>query len=62
MEKSQINQAIGDAFSNLAELNTKVYDYWIGELYANDGSLNNEKWNEQTLHEMEKDVMMNSAA
>lgn len=60
MKQSQINLAISDAFSNLAVLNTKVYDYWIDELYTNDGSLNDEKWNEQTLHDMEKDVMMNS--
>lgn len=56
----QITDAISNAFSNLAQLNQMVYDYWISELYTDDGDMIAEMWNEQTLYEMEKDVMYNS--
>jgi len=56
----QITEAISNAFSNLAQLNEMVYDYWISELYTDDGDMIAEMWNEQTLYEMEKDVMYNS--
>ena len=63
MTQTEINDAINAAFANLAELNEQVYDYWISELYdvnVDFGSMIVEKWNEQTLYEMEKDVMFNS--
>jgi hypothetical protein len=56
----QITDAISNAFSNLAQLNEQVYDYWISELYTVNGEMIAEMWNEQTLNEMEKDVMYNS--
>ena len=60
MTQQQINDAIAQAFLNLSELNEQVYDYWINELYTVDGNFVETKWNEQTLYEMEKDVMFNS--
>jgi hypothetical protein len=60
MTQTDINNAISQAFLNLSELNEMVYDYWVTELYTVDGNFVEEKWNEQTLSEMEKDVMFNS--
>lgn len=52
-----INEAISNAFSNLADLAPQVYDYWITELYTEDGDMITEEWNESNLNLMEKDVM-----
>jgi hypothetical protein len=60
MTQTQINDAISNAFANLAELNEQVYDYWVSELYNVDGDLIDEVWNEKTLRKMEDDVMFNS--
>ncbi len=50
------NEAISNAFSNLAEVAPQVYDYWISELYTVDGDIIAEEWNESNLNLMEKDV------
>jgi len=60
MNQTEINAAISQAFANLSVLNESVYDYWVSELYAPNGDINSEKWNEKTLDEMEIDVMQNS--
>lgn len=60
MTQTEICDAISAAFNNLSHLNEQVYDYWISELYTDDGELIVEMWNENTLNEMEKDVMYNS--
>ena len=60
MTQTEINDAIAQAFLNLSEVNEMLYDYWISELYTVDGDFVEEKWNERTLYEMEKDVMYNS--
>jgi hypothetical protein len=60
MTQIEINDAISNAFANLAELNEQVYDYWVSELYNVDGDLIDEVWNEETLRKMEDDVMFNS--
>ena len=57
MNQQQINEAISSAFSNLAELSSQVYDYWISELYI-DYEMLDEMWSEDTLHLMEQDVLM----
>lgn len=64
MTQSEINDAINTAFFNLSTLNQMVYDYWLSELYTFEdgdyGDMIPEMWNEQTLNEMEKDVMEQS--
>ena len=60
MNQVQINTAISDAFSNLAEVNVDLYDYYVNRLYTVDGDFVKEEWNEKTLSEMEDDVMYNS--
>jgi hypothetical protein len=57
MNHAQLFDAISAAFSNLSELSAQVYDYWISELYDNDGDINLPQWNEQNLKLMEDDVM-----
>jgi hypothetical protein len=60
MQQIEINTAISDAFSNLAEVNVDLYDYYVNRLYTVDGDFVKEEWNEKTLQEMEDDVMYNS--
>ena len=60
MTQTEINGAISQAFATLSNLNEQVYDYWVSELYTLDGAMIDEMWNEQTLYEMETDVMQNS--
>ena len=60
MTQTDINNAISEAFSNLATLNEDLYDYYVNKLYTVDGNFVNEEWNEQTLSQMEDDVMHNS--
>jgi hypothetical protein len=57
MTKVEISDAISAAFLNLSELSAQIYDYWICQLYDDEGSLIVEEWNEQTLRMMEDDVM-----
>ena len=49
---------ICDSFNNLSNLNQQLYDFWISELYNEEGDLVEEMWSEETAREMEKDVMM----
>jgi hypothetical protein len=61
MTQTEINDAISLAFGNLADVNEMIYDYWISELYNNDGDLIDEMWNERTLKLMEDDVMQQTS-
>jgi hypothetical protein len=56
MNTSEIKSAIAAAFSDLSNLNEQLYDYWISELYDEDGDFVEGMWDEQTVREMEKDV------
>ena len=60
MTQAQINDAISQAFMNLAPLNEDLYDYYVNRLYTVDGDFVEAEWNEVTLSEMEEDVMFNS--
>lgn len=62
MNQTQINEAINNAFGNLAECNAMLYDYWISELYDDEGDMIEKQWCEATLNQMEKDVMMQMQA
>jgi hypothetical protein len=57
MTQTQITDAISAAFVNLSELSAQIYDYWISELYDDEGDLIAENWNEKTLRLMDDDVM-----
>jgi hypothetical protein len=60
MTQVEINNAISQAFLNLSTVNEDLYDYYVNRLYTVDGDFVQGEWNEQTLNEMEKDVMYNS--
>jgi hypothetical protein len=62
MNATEINDAINAAFGNLADLNEMLYDYWISELYDEEGDMVNAMWTEEIVREMEKDVMMQHQA
>lgn len=57
---SEITHSISSAFENLSHLNQMVYDYWVSELYDDEGNMIVDMWNEDTLKQMETDVMYNS--
>jgi hypothetical protein len=56
MTQTQITDAISAAFDNLSELSAQVYDYWISELYDDEGDLIAENWSEKSLKLMQDDV------
>lgn len=62
MTQMQINDAISNAFANLADLNASLYDYWLSELYDEEGDLIPDAWNEDNLNLMETDVMQQQQA
>jgi hypothetical protein len=62
MNATEIDNAINAAFGNLADLNEMLYDYWISELYDEEGDMVDAMWTEETVKEMEKDVMMQHQA
>jgi len=47
---------ISQAFFDLGDLSAQVYDYWISELYTEDGDLDWSEWNEENLRLMKLDV------
>jgi len=57
MTKDEIVIGITDAFNNLYNWNSQVFDYWISELYDVNENEIWDKWNEDTLKLMETDVM-----
>jgi hypothetical protein len=62
MNTAAIHNAISEAFGNLADLNEMLYDFWISELYDEEGDIVDAMWTEETVREMEKDVMMQHQA
>ena len=50
-----IQDNISQAFYNLSQNNTMLYDYWLSELYDVDGEMIQDRWNELTLKMMEVD-------
>ena len=57
MTQSELYDAISIAFYNLAQVNQMIYDYWLMELYDEEGDIISEQWNERNLKLMEDDVM-----
>jgi len=62
MNSTEIDNAINAAFSNLSNLNEQLYDYWISELYDEEGDMLDEMWSEETVREMERDVLLQHQA
>jgi len=44
MTQMDINNAISAALANLSNLNEQVYDYWVTELYTDDGEILNNQF------------------
>jgi hypothetical protein len=57
MTQAELNDAISIAFYNLANSNQMLYDYWLTELYDEEGDIISEQWNDCNLKLMEDDVM-----
>lgn len=59
-QMNRVSDAINQAFAKLSETNQMIYDYWISELYDEDGDLIESEWNETNLKLMETDVKQTS--
>lgn len=57
MISAKLGDAISIAFYNLSQHNQMLYDYWLSELYDEEGEMILDQWNESNLELMEKDVM-----
>jgi hypothetical protein len=57
MISSEIGDAISLAFYNLSQHNQMLYDYWLSELYDEEGEIIVDQWNQRNLKLMEDDVM-----
>ena len=57
MTQTELYDAISLAFYNLSQDNEMIYDYWLTELYDEEGEMITSQWNEDTLKMMENDVM-----
>jgi hypothetical protein len=63
MSQDQLNRCIEQALDNLSFLNEMLFDFWLTELYEDgDEIMIPERWNEETLAIIEKDVMMQELA
>jgi hypothetical protein len=62
MTQAELHDAISLAFYNLAQVNQMIYDYWLFELYDEEGDIISEQWNESNLKLMEDDVMNQNLA
>jgi hypothetical protein len=45
------------AFYNLSQTNKHLYYYWFFELFDSQGNMIIDRWNQESLYLMEKDVM-----
>lgn len=57
MTKAEVYEAISAAFFALSNISPMLYDYWISELYDQEGDFVHTMWNESTLDLMETDIM-----
>ena len=53
-----IHTKINESFYHLSQINAMIYDYWISELYDEEGNIVWEMWNEETVKLMEEDVLI----
>ena len=53
-----IDDKINESFYNLSQINAMIYDYWISELYDEEGDVVWQMWNEENLKLMETDVLI----
>jgi hypothetical protein len=63
MNQDHLNRCIEQALDNLSFLNEMLFNFWLSELYEDDDeTMIVSMWNEQTLANIEKDVMMQDLA
>ena len=56
MNKSELTAAIYQGLENLIESNQMLHDFWVSELFTDEGDVIIEKWNGDTLAMIEKDL------
>lgn len=57
MPQEQLHRCIEQQLDNLASVNQMLFDFWLSELYEDDDeTMIVDKWNEQTLAQLETDV------
>lgn len=60
--QTEMNNAIAQGLDNLNDLNQMLFQFWYSELFDENDDPIMEMWTDQTLNEIEKDVMYNSTA
>ena len=54
---SSITDSIYRNLEILLETNQMLHDYWVNELWEEDGEVIDSMWNENTLKELQNDVV-----
>jgi len=54
---SEIVSSIYQGLENLNDTNAMLHDYWVSELYTEEGDIISEMWNGDVLKQIETDVM-----
>ena len=57
MTKTELTAAIYQGLENLIESNQMLHDFWVSELFTEEGDVINNAWSESNLALIEKDVM-----
>lgn len=57
MNKSELTAAIYQGLETLIDSNQMIHDFWVSELFTEEGDVIIEKWNGDTLAMIEKDIM-----
>jgi len=62
MNKTELTAAIYQGLENLINTNQMLHDYWVSELFTDEGDVINEAWNFDNLRLIENDVMYQQLA
>jgi len=54
---SEIVSSIYQGLENLNDTNAMLHDYWVSELFTEEGDIISEMWNGDSLKQIETDVM-----
>lgn len=57
MTKSELTAAIYQGLESLIDTNQMLHDFWVSELFTEEGDVITKAWNGDTLRLIEKDVM-----
>lgn len=62
MTQTEITSSIETVLCGLSNINEKLFDYWMSQLFDDDENMIAEEWTIETLQMMEDDVMSQTMA